>query len=139
MDIMKKDADMGPDNDKAAKMAVLKQIHKMATDAMGSDYMDKDSPDASMAHASVTASDPAGLKEGLAKAAEIVGKEGEPLDTDSMDEEEDSEDSADTRPGEPPAAGIIKDQIDHEASEGDMSDDEIESLIAELQARKRGK
>lgn len=82
---MEAPAEGGGDKMKDAKLAVLKHIHKMASDAMGHDYMGgEDAP----AKAMVAADSPAGLKEGLAKAAELVGKEGEPLDSDEMDGEE---------------------------------------------------
>lgn len=153
---------MPDDKEKEAKMAVLQHIHKMASDAMGDDVMSG----LKQNKATVTADSRAGLQEGLNKAASLVGQEGGPLDSNEMDgatehgdadakdddgdagmeDDEDEEDDGasplqhsdgeEMHPGQPPAEHMIQDQIDHESSEGDLSEEDIEALMADLQKQK---
>lgn len=156
----KKGAKPDDDKEKEAKMAVLKHIHKMASDSMGGDIQNE----LKQNKAVVTADSRAGLEKGLNKAASLVGQEGGPLDSnefdgatekgdadtkdDDGDMEDDGEDEEDdgasplqssegeAHPGQPPAEHMIQNQIDHESSEGDLSEEDIEALMADLQKQK---
>lgn len=141
-----------PEQDMAskAKMAVLQHIHKMASDAMGDDYMGDHGGDDDLSQnkAVVSADSREGLEKGLNKAADLVSKHGEPLGTNAMDDEGDEGDESmedsmeDASPADasaPKASSMIGDQIKHEGDEGELSDDELDGLIAELQSRKMKK
>jgi hypothetical protein len=139
-----------PEQDKAreAKMAVLKHIHKMASDAMGEDIKggmadkhtaDADMTDLSQNKAMVSADSREGLEKGLDKAKELVSQHGLPLHSNEMDDEDMGE-SAEEEAAESPAEEAAEDLSPKDASEhDDMSDEELEHLIAELQARKAKK
>lgn len=100
--------------EKSAKMGVLKDIRDMAMGSMGDEIK-------GMKKVSVAAPDQAGLEEGLDTAKGIVGGT---EDNGSLHEH-------------PKASNFLTQQIDHEAEEGDLSAEDIDALIAELQAKKQ--
>lgn len=152
--------DMDP-KAKEAKMGVLKHISKMAGDAMANDLhgfkkVSVAAPDnQSLKEGLKMAQDYVGgegntptghgLHEGADEADKVVGKEGAPLHSDQFDEDE--EDDGEGNPlsehddGEdedkPQAEHMLEEQIDHEAAEGDLSEEDIDTLIADLTAKKQ--
>lgn len=108
----------------SAKMSILKQIADLAGSSMGDDIK-------GLKKVTVASNDPAGLAEGLDKAKDMVQQDGMPEDGDDAAEEgasTDEEGKADEK--------ILEDEINHETGEGDMSDEEIDELIALLQSKK---
>lgn len=85
---------------KEAKMSVLKELRKMASEMMGGDFKKgMDEHMAGMQKVSVAAPDKEGLKKGLDKAEELLDKkedmhmmpDGEMMDDEEMDEYSDEE------------------------------------------------
>jgi hypothetical protein len=109
---------------KEAKLSVLKNMKKMATEMMGNGL--KDGMDKKMAKVTVAASNPADLKKGLEKAQEIVEK-----DPAKELEEEVMEASEEESPEEEMAEGEEKSIEDCETPE------EIDALIAKLEEKKK--
>lgn len=105
-------------NAQKAKLSVLKDLHKQASDAMTGDLK-------GMKKVTVAADSKDGLKEGLEKAEDMLGMENE-------DEGEDREyDSADKALGEQSEG--FEDQQDESEP---MDEEEIEAKIQELLALK---
>lgn len=78
----------------------------------------------------VASDNPEGLKAGLDKAKDLI---------DTKDGMSDSEEPKEDEEGAEPASDLIEDQIKHEASEGQLSDEEIDQLQALLQKLKQSK
>jgi hypothetical protein len=106
---------------KDAKMGVLKDIHKMASDSMADDVK-------GMKKVTVASPDEEGLEKGLDKAKELLNSSPEDAEDDSEDEQGDDK--------KPDAADILENEIEHESDEGDLSDDEIDEMIKLLQEKK---
>lgn len=81
---------------------------------------------------------------GLDKAKEMMSQDDEedkdqgPKDESDSDSSDDESDDSDDK-GSPSAEKMISDEIDHEAGEGALSDDEIDELISLLQSKKAKK
>lgn len=137
MDMMKELAkkkgtqEMDPKH-KDAKMKVLKEIHKMASDSMGDDLhgMKKG--------VTVMAPDEAGLQKGLQLAQAVTGAEGE-------HDAHEADHNAVEPQHEAPEAGNALAMSEHSPhpsdapDDDDMSHEELEQLIAALQAKKAAK
>jgi len=117
----KKGLDMEP-KEKEARMGVLKDIKKLATDSMGEDVK-------GLKKVSVMSDSKEGLKAGLEKAGDVVeeiadGREGEESgDEDNMLDADVKEDKPED----------MKDEL------SDMSDEELDRLMELIQARKSKK
>jgi hypothetical protein len=107
--------EMSPE-DKAAKLAVLKMLKKVAGEMMADEMQGKLMPE-SMKQVTVAAPDEEGLKEGLEKAEEVIEKMPEDMMAEQESEDEESED---------------KEEMMAEGSE----DSEAEKLKALLAAKK---
>ena len=121
-DLMKKKGKgegMDP-KEKDAKMSVLKDIRDMAANDMGDEVK-------SLKKVSVMAPDQHGLEEGLHKAQEMVGG--------------DHPESPFEEAAEPSVSGakVAEDLLEHEGDESELSPEEIDALIAELQEQKAKK
>jgi hypothetical protein len=131
-EIMKKAKKSGPidPKHKEAKMGILKQISEMAGGAMGDDIK-------GLKKVTVASDSPKGLKEGLSKAKDLV---------EGSDEEEEASESSDEAEAEGDAPSKYKEHSSHEnpeskqlkseIEEAELSDEEIDALIAELKSKK---
>lgn len=123
--------------EKDAKMGVLKDLHKMASDSM-SDKLNN------LKKVSVAAPDQAGLEHGLEKAKQIVssmpemlnGAEGDSEDGDDIDADgqDDSENGAQDESPEHQTAVMSHDMSPGESDEDDEGS--IDAHIAQLMAKK---
>jgi hypothetical protein len=102
-------------NEKDASMSVLKQIHDLAMKSMGDDVT------GGLKQVTVAAPDDKGVGEGLDLAKGLVGGKGDESKEDPIEEAKES-----------PEAEKSEDAL------GDLSPEEIDALLAELQARKTG-
>lgn len=82
--LSKKKKSKKSDKDKDAKMEVLQNLHKLASEMMGGDMLGE------MKKVTVAAQDQEGLQEGLDKAKSLLG--GMPQEMPEMEKEEDEED-----------------------------------------------
>ena len=116
-----KKGDASPDMDADAKMQVLQELREMAMDMMGSRLKDKMPKE--MHGVEVMAPDKEGLEEGLDMAKKILphSGDGQPDRSHALEPDADLSEDRLENPGE---------------SEDDMDDDELDSMIAELQAKK---
>lgn len=118
--------DASPESDMKgeAKMKVLKHLKEMAAQMMGDDVKGRME---GMKKVTVAAPDASGLKQGLDKAKDLVGKMG---DFDHGKPEESDEDPMEEASESP-------DEEMEENHEEDMTPDEIDAEIAHLEDLKR--
>lgn len=127
----KPNKDMDPVH-KSAKMSVLKDIRDMAANDMGGDLKD-------MKKVTVASPDEEGLKMGLDKAKDLVDEHKDDAEDAADDGDDEVAEGEGSEEGKPGAEKILEQEIDHEASEGDLSDEEIDELIALLESKKAKK
>jgi len=121
----KGEAEMEP-QEKAAKMSVLQDIHKLASGALSDDVKH------GLKHVEVTAPDSDSLKEGLETAKGVVdGTHGPDNSTELGEPDADDE--------TPEKHGSVDHNLMPEAEHDDMSHDEIDSLIQALEMKKKMK
>jgi len=117
--------------EKHAKMSNLHDLRKVMSGMMKDDL---DHP--GMKKVEVASPDAEGLSAGLDKAKELVGSDDESADGDESDDVEGSEADDESAPEAEP---MLEDEIKHEASEGELSDEEIEKLEMLLEKLKKSK
>lgn len=125
MKMMTKKKDNKPmdENYKNAKMSML---HALRDEMSG--MMKGDLDGAKLHKVEVAAPDKEGLSEGLEKAKDMLGNEN--------GETEEMENSSE----EPESGGeLAQDVIEHEAAEGDLSDEEIDQLMMLLEKMKKSR
>ena len=116
---------------KEAKMGILKDIHKMASDAMSGDVK-------GLKKVEVAASDKAGLEQGLDKAKEMLAEADEEKHEDGSENTNNSTDLGEegAKDQTPDDHSDEDDNLKPELAHDDLSDDQIDMLIKALEARK---
>jgi hypothetical protein len=111
---------------KEAKMATLKDLHGAMSGMMKDDLAGAKG----MKKVEVAGSSPEAVSAGLDKAKEMVGG------SDDKDASSEIMDDGQSEAGDDTAASLIKELVDHEAAEGDLTADGIDELIKMLESKK---
>lgn len=120
-----------PEDYKNAKMSMLQALRDEMSKMMGEDMKNG----AAMKQVSVAAPDKDSLAAGLDQAKDLVAKG----QADDMDSDKEEDPTADDASEEEDGGKVIEDMIQHEGKEGELSDEEIDSLMALLQKMKMSK